>query len=239
MNKTIFSSSFFFAFLAIFFSPLNVFAHERQVFDIGGQKYLFTVGSLNEPLAVDDKTGVDFRVKLADPKNPGDGSASGAKPATGLEQSVQVEISAGDKKKILSLEPAYNDPGAYKAVFFPTIQTTLTYRFFGTINNTPVNLSFQCDASGVKKTEEDKTETKTSAGVTRVLQVGSFGCPLAKDSLGFPENSTSLHGLHEDLHGDLSAIEARAAASSKTGTILGVVALAVSLIAFLRTRKKV
>jgi hypothetical protein len=233
MNKTIFSLIF-----ASVFLPSAVFAHERQVFNIGGQSYLFTVGSLNEPLVVDDKTGVDFRVKSADPKNPGDGSAPGAKAVTGLEQSVQVEIIAGDKKKTFSLEPAYNDPGLYKAVFFPTIQTSLTYRFFGTVNNVPVDVSFQCDASGVKKTEEDKTEVKISDSVTRTLKVGSFGCPLAKEALGFPEDAMSINGLHEEIHGDLTALESRSAASSKIGTILGIVALAISIVAFIRIRKK-
>lgn len=238
MNKTIFSQAVFSVILAAAFLPGAVFAHERQVFTIGGNQYLFTVGSLNEPLVVDDKTGVDFRVKLADPKTPGDGNASGAKAVTGLEQSMQVEIIAGDKKKTFALEPAYNDPGAYKAVFFPTVQTALTYRFFGTINNIPVNVSFQCDASGVKKTEEDKTEVKISDGVTRVLKVGSFGCPLAKEALGFPEEAMSINGLHEDIHGDLSALESTVSASAKTGTIFGVVALGIAFMAFFRGRKK-
>lgn len=233
MNKTIFSLV-----LTSVFLPSAVFAHERQVFNIGGQAYLFTVGSLNEPLVVDDKTGVDLRVKLADPKTPGDGNAAGAKPVTGLEQGLQVEINAGDKKKTFSLEPAYNDPGAYKAVFFPTVQTALTYRFFGTINNVPVNISFACDASGVKKTEEDKSEVKISDTITRTLKVGSFGCPLAKEPLGFPEESASLNGLHEDLHGDLAAMENTAQSAAKSGTILGALALVVALSAFFRGRKK-
>lgn len=234
MHKIIFSSSAILAFIAVLFSPFSALAHERQVFDIGGQQYLFTVGSLGEPIVVDDKTGVDVRVKLADPKNPGDGNASGAKAVEGLEQSMQVEIIAGDKKKIFALEPAYKDPGAYKAVFFPTIQTALTYRFFGTINNVPVDVSFPCDASGVKKTEEDKTEVKISEGVTRTLKVGSFGCPIAKDTLGFPESSVSLNGLHEDIHADLATL----GNSAKTGIILGASALIIALAALFMGRKK-
>lgn len=234
MNISIFSLPILSVILAGAFLPQVVFAHERQVFDVGGQKYLFTVGSLNEPLVVDDKSGVDLRVKLADPSNPGDGNATGSKPMEGLEQSMQVEIIAGDKKKTFALEPAYKDPGAYKAVFFPTIQTALTYRFFGTINNNPVDVSFSCDASGVKKTEEDKTEVKISDRVTRTLKVGSFGCPLAKDTLGFPENSVSLGGLHEDIHGDLAAL----GNSMKTGVVLGALALVTALAALFTGRKK-
>lgn len=238
MNTIFFSSSAALTFIAVLFFPFPALAHERQVFNIGGQHYLFIVGSLGEPVVVDDKTGVDFRVKFADPKNPGDGNAAGAKPAEGLEQSMQVEIIAGGKKKTFALVPAYKDPGAYKAVFFPTIQTSLTYRFFGTINNVPVDVSFPCDASGVKKTEEDKTEVKVSDGVTRTLKVGSFGCPLAKDALGFPENSVSLNGLHEDMHADLAALEGNVSSSAKTGAILGGLALIIALAAFFRGKKK-
>ena len=38
----------------------NAYAHQRQLFTIGNDDYLFVVGSLNEPIFVDDKTGVDM-----------------------------------------------------------------------------------------------------------------------------------------------------------------------------------
>ncbi len=34
----------------------------------------------------------------------------------GLEKTLKFEISAGDKKKILEIEPAFNDLGHYEAV---------------------------------------------------------------------------------------------------------------------------
>ena len=40
----------------------NAYAHQRQLFTIGNDDYLFVVGSLNEPIFVDDKTGVDLAV---------------------------------------------------------------------------------------------------------------------------------------------------------------------------------
>jgi hypothetical protein len=45
----------------------QAFAHERQLYTIGGQDYLIVIGSLNEPIIVDDKSGVDLRVLTADP----------------------------------------------------------------------------------------------------------------------------------------------------------------------------
>lgn len=237
MNK-IFSSLLVALLSIVLMSPLTASAHERQVFEIGGKQYLFVVGSLGEPVVVDDKTGVDLRVKLADPKNPGDSNSANAKAIEGLDQTLKVEISAGDKKKVFDLKPAYKDPGAYKAVFFPTVQTALTYRFFGTIDGTPVNLSFACNPATESQTAEDKNAVKIDDNVTRTLKVGAFGCPLAKESLGFPEDEMSILGLHEDLHGDLKAVESKITPSNASGaTILSIAALAIGVLAFIRTRK--
>ena len=37
-----------------------VYAHQKQLYTIGNNKYLFEAGFLNEPVYVDDKSGVDF-----------------------------------------------------------------------------------------------------------------------------------------------------------------------------------
>lgn len=73
------------------------YAHQRALFNINGQDYLFVIGSLNEPVSVDDKTGVELRAIYPDPSNPTDSRANGTKPVTGLEESLNVEILAGDK----------------------------------------------------------------------------------------------------------------------------------------------
>jgi hypothetical protein len=157
-----------------FFTPALASAHERQLFNIGGTDYLFIVGSLGEPVVVDDKTGVELRVQIADPKDPTNSSAAGAKPLLGLEQALKVEIIAGEKKKTFDLTTVYGTPGAYKAVFFPTVKTALTYRFTGTVNNIPSELSFVCAPEG-SKAAEDKTEVSLGAGVTRTYKNGQFG----------------------------------------------------------------
>lgn len=160
--------------------PFMVSAHEHQAFEIGGATYEFTVGSLNEPIAVDDKTGVDLRVER-----------NGA-PLAGLETALKVELIAGDKKKTLDLSPVYNTPGAYKAAFFPTVQTTYAYRVFGELEKTPVDLTFTCTPAGHARAEEDTARVEVSNGVTRVLKSGGFGCPTAKAELGFPEASADV-----------------------------------------------
>lgn len=217
-------------------APMCASAHERQVINIGGTDYLFVVGSLGEPVVVDDKTGVDLRVKIADPKDPTNASAVGTTPVTGLESVLKVEISAGDKKKMMDIVPAWNDAGAYKNTFFPTIKTGITYRFTGTINKTPVDLTFICAPEGTQATE-DKSSVKLGEGVTRTYKNGQFGCPLAKEELGFPEEGMTILGLHEDLHGDIDKISegikndhqrgqaGSALAFGLLGTLLGGIAL--------------
>ena len=49
--------------LLLFTSLANMqfaLAHQSQLFTIGDKDYLFEVGSLNEPVFVDDKSGVEF-----------------------------------------------------------------------------------------------------------------------------------------------------------------------------------
>ncbi|MBU6431117.1 MAG: hypothetical protein KGJ58_03230 [Patescibacteria group bacterium] len=179
--------------------PKFASAHEEQVIRIGDKDYLFVIGSLNEPVIVDDKTGIDLRVFLSDPSNPSDPKAPFAKPATGLDKTIKAEISAGDKKQVFDLAPAYANPGAYIAVFFPTVKAALAYRLFGTIDNVPVDLNFVCDPAGHTHNEEveDKSIVRISDKVTRKMKAGAFGCPLEKADLGFPEKSSSLYDIRQ------------------------------------------
>ena len=43
-----------------------VYAHQKQLYTIGNNKYLFAAGFLNEPVYLDDKSGVDFYVYTPD-----------------------------------------------------------------------------------------------------------------------------------------------------------------------------
>ena len=165
----------------------QAFAHERQLYTIGGQDYLIVIGSLNEPIFVDDKSGVDLRVLTADPNNPMNSTAEGAVPVEGLEETVQVELGAGNVTKVLQLEPAFGEPGAYEAPFYPTVATTLTYRLFGTINNTPVDLTFTCTPTGEAGATADNSTVQVSEGVVRKGIEGGYGCPAPVTDAGFPE----------------------------------------------------
>jgi len=164
----------------------NVYAHQRQLFTIGNTDYLFVVGSLNEPIFLDDKTSVDFAAYSPDPNDPVDSKANGTKPIEGLENILKVELAAGDKKKVLNFEPAYQNPGRYEAVFFPTIETTYNYTLFGNINGSDFRATWTCSPVEGEPLSDNST-VQISDDVIRKAMLGSFGCPQPRTDLGFPE----------------------------------------------------
>ena len=160
-------------------------AHELDMYKIGDKYYVLTVGSLNEPFVVDNISGVDLRVSQV--AGPGSNSADKGTPVTGLEQTLKVDLIAGDKKETLSFDPSDEAPGAYAANFIPTVQTTYSYRIFGTINNTPVDLTFTCVPGEVSETAEDNSQVKVSDKITRLNKVGAFGCPADMNAMAGAE----------------------------------------------------
>jgi hypothetical protein len=160
-------------------------AHQRQLFQIGTGDYLVIVGFLNEPVFTGDKSGVDLAVLVPDPADPTDSRAQNVKPVEGLEKTLKVEVKAGPQTREFELKPAFRQPGRYEAWFFPTVATTYTYRFHGTVNGVPVDLSFACNPTG-HVAADDKSVVKVSSGVTRKALIGSFGCPQARQEAEFP-----------------------------------------------------
>jgi hypothetical protein len=199
----------------------QAFAHERQLYTIGGQDYLIVIGSLNEPIFVDDKSGVDLRVLRADPNNPMNSSAEGAAPVEGLEETVQVEIAAGNTTRVLQLEPAFGEPGAYEATFYPTVATTLTYRLFGTINNTSVDLTFTCTPTGEAGAVADNSTIQISEGVVRKGIEGGYGCPAPLADAGFPEplmSNYEITTMLEQLRSEIRSTNASVDSTTTTNT---------------------
>jgi hypothetical protein len=205
-------------------APLVASAHQTAVYNIGGERYQFVVGSLNEPIAVDDKTGVDLRVVMVGHEQMGDNDHHAAGGAvTGLEQTLQVELVAGTNRKVLDLSPRYNTPGSYSAPFYPTEAVVLSYRFFGTINNTEIDITFTCREEGAAAAQEGEREI--APGVTQIEKRGGFGCPADKTDMGFPRQSAAV--------GAVDAAAGRANTWGLVGTGLGALALGA---VFLRRR---
>ena len=189
--------------LILFVSVVNMqfaLAHQRQLFTIGDKDYLFVVGSMNEPIFVDDKSGVELFAYWPNASDPVNSEANGTRPIEGLEKMLKVEISAGDKNKTLDFEPAFRDPGHYEAPFFPTVETTYNYRLFGNINGTDFSATWICSpAGGEAEPISDNSTVKISENVTRKSIIGSFGCPLSRTDAGFPEPYMSNVEIQEML----------------------------------------
>jgi len=207
-------------------------AHERDTFKIGGKFYVLTVGSLNEPFVVDNISGVDLRVsQVAGPEGNGSGKETGkGTPVTGLEQTLKVELAAGDKKETLSFDPSDEAPGAYAANFIPTVQTTYSYRIFGTINGSSIDLTFTCAAGEVSETAEDNSQLKVSDTITRLKKIGAFVCPAPRKNMGFPEPSLSSYELNQNTQ-DLAAAAQTAGKQAKTAQALSIVGMVSGLLA--------
>ena len=193
-----------FAVVLLNFAPLAA-AHERDTFKIGEKYYLLTVGSLYEPFIVDNISGVDLRVtQLSGPA--GDAAGKGT-PITGLDRTLKVELAAGAKMETLSFDPSDKTPGSYAASFIPTVQTTYSYRIFGTIDSSPVDLTFSCVNGEVSESAEDNSPVKVSDTITRLRKIGAFGCPTSRKTLGFPEPALSSYELNQSIQSMTAATE--------------------------------
>lgn len=232
---------------AVAMLPQFAFAHEHQVFMINSKYYQFTVGLLNEPVAVDDKTGVDLRVELVTQEHAMEKHNDSMPhteekfpPVTSLDKALQVELQAGTAKKIFSLKPAYNDPGAYKANFIPTLQTTYHYRFFGMIDNTPVSVMFTCSTGETGALKEDTGKITISDKVDRISKVGAFGCPVAKGDLGFPLSAPALNDLNTATENALTqavSVGQSARSFGGAGIAIGLLGLVMAGIALVKAKR--
>jgi hypothetical protein len=160
-------------------------------------------------------------VLTADPNNPMNSSAEGAAPVEGLEETVQVEIAAGNNTKVMQLEPAFGEPGAYEATFYPTVATTLTYRLFGTINNTPVDLTFTCTPTGEAGAVADNSTVQISEGIVRKGIEGGYGCPAPLADAGFPEplmSNYEITTMLEQLRSEIGSMNASEGSTTTTTT---------------------
>lgn len=193
------NSSLLAVMLFVLLLPAFALAHETRVYEINGEPYIFVVGSQNEPITVDDRTGVDLRVFRADPSDPTNRSAPGVEVLLGLEADLEVELQAGDKRSVFALSPTHGQPGRYEAIFYPTMATTYTYRFIGDIEGTDVDLSFACNPAGHVGSEADTTEVEISDDITQIYAAGDFGCPTDRMEKMFPEQAASNLALTQQI----------------------------------------
>jgi hypothetical protein len=174
------------AVMTMLISGQSAFAHQRQLLTIGGKPYLLVAGSVNEPVYIGDKSGVELFAYTPDPKDPLNDKANDTKPVSGLEKTLKVQVSAGPKNKTLDFDPDDDNPAHYTATFFPSAQTTYTYTIIGTINNMPVHISYTCVPGAGDDTPGNNNKVTLSNGVIRDATAGGFPCPLSREDVTIP-----------------------------------------------------
>lgn len=182
-----------------------VFAHESHTYEINGIKYKIVVGSLNEPVIVDDKTGVSFEI------------TRNGRLLENAQQTLEAELIAGDIRKVVELSPVHGEPGQYKSNFIATVPTTLQYRLFGELEGVPFDATYTCNPAGHPRAAENTDRTEISDGVIQTLKTGAFGCPIEKTEAGFPESVESEYQLSTKLaeqENELETVQSNAPASS-------------------------
>ncbi|HMQ31643.1 MAG TPA: hypothetical protein PKD53_13015 [Chloroflexaceae bacterium] len=93
--------------------------------------YEVVIGFRTEPAVQGEPNGLDLRVTNHE---------TGA-PVIGLEATLQAEISFGGATMPLELRPRWGQEGAYTAEVLPTEAGDYTFRIFGAIEGTPVDMA--------------------------------------------------------------------------------------------------
>lgn len=93
--------------------------------------YELTIGFSTEPALQGEPNGLDLFVT---------DTRSGER-VNGLEDSLRAELSFGGVKKEFALQPKFGEEGAYTVHLIPTEAGDYTWRIFGEINGTPVDVS--------------------------------------------------------------------------------------------------
>ena len=178
----------------------NSFAHQRALYSINGKDYLMEVEMTNEPVAVDDKTSIELTVVSPNMTTPMDPEADGVQPITDLENSLKMDIQAGNKTLTSDLDPAFGELGVYESqTYYPTIPTTYSFRVYGDINGTQFDNTFACNPILGEDAPPDNSTVKISNGVERKALTGGLDCPEYR--VGFPEPYTSQFEMSKTLNG--------------------------------------
>lgn len=114
--------------------PSPVLAHEHR--EVGN--YLLVVGWADEPPLVGEKNALTLRVT----------EQMSERPVLGLEQTLRVEVQAGNQKRELALDPVFRQPGQYEARVIPTRPGDYQFRFLGSVEALEVDVLFDSREGG-------------------------------------------------------------------------------------------
>ena len=113
-------------------------AHEQRT--VAG--YDVEVGFIDEPVAVGQRSGLEFFVHKGDT------------PVEGLESTVKAAVIKDGQTRQLDISAREDAPGAYESVFIPTVAGPYTFHLTGTIEGTAIDESFTSSPSGFNEVQE-------------------------------------------------------------------------------------
>ncbi len=109
-------------------------AHEQR--DVA-DRYSFVVGFLAEPAFAGQQNGLDLHISTLDPTG-----GVNSEPVEGAEETLSAEVGYGDQSMPLELDTVYDEPGSYRAIFFPTAPGDYSFHITGTIGETAIDETF-------------------------------------------------------------------------------------------------
>jgi hypothetical protein len=168
-------------------------AHETKT--VGSLR--LTIGWGDEPAFSGLKNSIEVAVS----------DAAGA-PVTDLAERWAVEVSFGDERRVLPLEPAHGRPGTFRAWLVPTRSGTYSFHVTGKARGQTIDASFTCS---------DQT----------------FACVADISALQFPVKDPSAGQLAERITRTLprAQLAEEAAARSRAISLVAIVAAALALVA--------
>jgi hypothetical protein len=171
-------------------ATMPALAHEQLV----AGKFALTVGWAEEPVYSGLKNAVEIHVT---------DRAGGA--VRDLKASLSVEVSFGDQRMTLPLLPMRERPNTWYASLMPTRAGTYAFRFTGTLNEQPVD-------------------------VTSVCSEKTFDCVVDVAAVQFPAKDPPTGQLVEGLSRALPRTD-QALASSTRALTLGLASIALAVLA--------
>jgi hypothetical protein len=122
-----------------FFGVRSAAAHEHR--EVG--KYEFVVGFLNEPAFEGELNAMSVRITNEETKQP----------VEKLEAALKAQLIFGSEQRDMELTPVFNDPGHYKAHFYPTKAGAYTFRFYGDVEGTQIDEKFTSKPGGFNEVQ--------------------------------------------------------------------------------------
>lgn len=155
--------------------------------------YQIEIGFRNEPALQGQLNGLELIVT----------NTKTQKPVTGLENTLKGEVIFGASKKPVKIEPVEGEDGTYTAPVLPTEVGDYTWHIFGTIENTPVDVSM------------------TSSPTT-------FASVDPPSTVSFPGSEPGASDLQAELQGARQTAQI-ALVVAVVGTLIGLAGLAMAL----------